>query len=1476
MATTVGNLPVGGLASTGGKGLDARTPLLLVPVNIQIRFVDPLRGSPELWVRLYPDQIAVNAHEPELTSDEVAAGQAYWNGIWAAGNPPAVIDDAKAPWRTLVGLYTGPRAAWIALQMTPTNLAQQPMAATPSGSTPAPAPVFPVPPSRDSSWTQPAVADCLPEAWTVVLFSGTQTSTFVGTPIQNPLAVGLTPPAAAFPVGSPVDPGLQWMVDFDTAVAAGMALKIPLTAAQRSAGFDKVLVYGTRASDPDGSQTLADLFVAHHYTDGFALVPQGSPTNNTPDASSAFCRKDPDAEISFGVERQAPLTANPDCDGLRFTSLIGLPSDTVAHVAYADGIDEVSATDMSRCLWPATLGYFLTQMMAEVFSAEVIEEARQYVLANAVPRGPIPAFRVGQTPYGVLPVTSLSSYRANPRVTGPIESNLASFVQKLWPDWLASANGAPHMQRGDDPDQNLMSVLGLEASSMTFHGRQVLGADFMWNFFNLLGEPKPYRDTWFQDYALFGRLLLDRYGFNQWNPRVLELGFAENSFSVDLPTVQDGPLSETDPLKADANLGGGTMGNYIDWMRTASVADLQQENYPGTTPTALLYKILRQSLLFDYANLPTIAEVTAGRLLATQVREQEIVAVQPATTSLTPLQVLARPSIPNPAMSWAEYVLTTNFAAQSPFAQLNDLRTSLANLSKLPTAELDRLLTETLDACSYRLDVWVTAIAHALLKRTRDAQNPGVHLGCYGWLEDIRPETGRAPVAGTELEQVRALDALRKQTGLSVPLQPLSDSGGYIHAPSPAQAATAAVLRAGYMSHTETAEEGLLSIDLSSERVRNALLLIEGVQDGQSLNALLGYLFEDALHAQGLDKYIQPFRDAYPVVGTKLTASSAPSESVAASNVVDGLALRTAWDDAKLTVGQNWGNGLPDAGADQNAVVSVLKTLDDNADALGDLSIAEAVFQVTRGNFGRGGGLIDAISRGSRPPKPDIVDTPRGGIDLTHRIEWLFAGNPTPDLAWSGVTVRPRAAAEPWLDAWLGALLPDPATVRCEVQYVSGGASQMKIISLRDLDVGPLDVSAMSDAAEVPQRSELENRVLFAAALPADATGAQILFQSPALPADSIMFPDVLFVAQKCRGVAGTGRALTPQDLAPPETAAAQAGGAVDLAELRARAKAAVQSLTDDIATLTGSIAGLPGAPDPVRQALFKCSFYGTTGSIPLTSTGPDATLGGQAQIVLTPLQARLTKASAVTIATAAVADLLDLFKTIFGDFVVLPRFTAPNLAALQAAFGQSASLVTSDPVAPDRWLRQLTHVRPAVSSMDLALCSAQAFGQKSLYPPELLLAQMPPPLVTPPADRWLALPVDPANPPLKGRIALACLTMGNPATENAYAGLLIDEWNERIPSTQENAAVAFHFKEASGRAPQALLLAVCPDQRELWDDTLLQAILDETLELAKLRSVDLESVEQVGQILPALYFALNLQGATFSTRFVIDKEILR
>jgi hypothetical protein len=1430
----------------------------------------PSGNGNELWVRIYPDQIAINSHEPELTQQEVTDGQSYWNAVWAAGLPPSTLDAIQAPWRGLASLYGAPRAAWIALQMTPTNQSSQPTEATPDGVALNPLPNFPIPPPRDSSWQKPAIAAALPDSWTVVLVSGTTISSFRSGPVTPNLAVGLTPGAGAFPPGSPVDAGLQWLVDFDQALTAGMALKIPLSSDQHSNGFDCLFVYGLRTQG--NAAEFADLIDAHHYTDGFALVPQGSPTNNTTDASSAYSRKDPTFDISFAVERQGALNTAPSSDGKIFAGLLGLDPQRLAHIQYADGVDQQSSTDALTALWASTLGYFLSQMMSSVFTADQIEAARQYVIANACPRGAIPAFRTGQTPYGVLPITSLKRYKptqTRAAAVPSIEAPLVDFIERLWQVWLNSSDAAPHMQNTGDPDQQLVAVLGMDASSMAFRGRTILGDDFLWNYLEILRLPPAAQQSWWTSHLVAGRQALDYFGYNTWDPRLIHLGMAPTNFPIPFPTVQTPPLSETDPLANDADLGGGVKGNYIQWLRQASIDDIRAENYPGPQPTSLLYKILRQSMLLDYVALATNTEIVNGRVLATQVRENEIVSIPPAQPTpqppVSPWEILARPSDPNPALTWAQYLVTVNPAPGSPYARLTDLRASLDRLAKLPTAELDRLLTEFLDSCSHRLDVWASAIANALLSRTRNNQIPGIHLGAFGWVEKVIPSAIAAPIQGTELTSVQTMDRLRAQrinsvVTLPVPIQPMTDNGGYIFAPSFEQARTAAILRNGYMTHKGTPDEGLLSLDISSDRVRKALYLLDGVRQGQNLSALLGYLFETGLHDLNLDKYTQPFRDLFPVVANQLTPSSDPSESVAASNVVDGVALAAAFEKGTFTAGGNWGNGLPPAGPDQTSVLTLLKTIDDYSDALGDISIAEAVFQIVRGNFGRAGGLMDAISKGDRPPDPDIVTTPRGGLDLTHRVTLLFAGDPTSGAAWSSITKHPRANAEPWLDAWLSQILPDPAQVTCAVQYDQAGTTHTTTVHLSDLDIGPLDCIAMADSAEVPQQSELEARIL-QFAVPSGATSWKIDYTAPT---GNIAFPDFFFLIASLNSLIGASRALTPQDLFIPEKKAEDFGGSVEMVDLRARATTAAGQLSTAVASLQIAIGGPPA---PLRAALQACSFFGVPNSVPSSIT--DTALPDQAAAVLKTLLPRSTQASSINIPTATQADILTVFSSVFGaNFTILPRITPPDATNLKNAFTQSASLVATDPVAPARWLNQLTHIRPAISRLDTALSLSQILdGNPS--PPSMLLGQLPYQL----GDRWLGLPIDPTNPPSKGRVAFACITQGDPTIETPYAGLLIDEWPERIPSTDERAAVAFHYERPKAHAPQTLLLAVCPDNRATWDDDLITGTLQEALELAKIRTVDLDSVLRVGQILPALYFALNLQGATVSTNFATLKD---
>src|SRR5699024_7536098 len=101
--------------------------------------------------------------------------------------------------------------------------------------------------------------------------------------ISTPLNVGPNPAAppptaeeqAAIDRGDrpAVDNDMLWMIDFDRALAQGMALKIPISSVILTAGIDSLLVFGvTRTlSATDAASQLADLLDAHHYTDGLGF-----------------------------------------------------------------------------------------------------------------------------------------------------------------------------------------------------------------------------------------------------------------------------------------------------------------------------------------------------------------------------------------------------------------------------------------------------------------------------------------------------------------------------------------------------------------------------------------------------------------------------------------------------------------------------------------------------------------------------------------------------------------------------------------------------------------------------------------------------------------------------------------------------------------------------------------------------------------------------------------------------------------------------------------------------------------------------------------------------------------------------------------------------------------------------------------------------------------------------------------------------
>ena len=195
---------------------------------------------------------------------------------------------------------------------------------------------------------------------------------------------------------------------------------------------------------------------------------------------------------------------------------------------------------------------------------------------------------------------------------------------------------------------------------------------------------------------------------------------------------------------------------------------------------------------------------------------------------------------------------------------------------------LELLLRETLDLATHRWTAWAESVAADKLARLRAATPAGITLGGWGVVERL-----------TRRPRVPADPSLSAGAS-SGPLWADERPGGFVHAPSTAQAGTAAVLRAAHLAHGGE-DDPTCAVDLSSAPARAAQRLSDGIRSGQELGALLGYEMERYLHDNSADVLIAPLRAYAPrwrASGTFVEGD--PQEIVSPSAVVDGLALAGA------------------------------------------------------------------------------------------------------------------------------------------------------------------------------------------------------------------------------------------------------------------------------------------------------------------------------------------------------------------------------------------------------------------------------------------------------------------------------------------------------------------------------------------------------------------------------------------------------
>ncbi|WP_329453264.1 hypothetical protein OG894_42520 (plasmid) [Streptomyces sp. NBC_01724] len=1462
--------------------LDPSVPLMLTPVRLETRLRPDGDRPDTLLVRIFPDDIHLETHEAELTDGEVEQGRRYWSAVWRAGQQENGTGGRAriqlGAWDQLAGSLGPERARWVARMLAPPvdNRPAQPLPED------APTPPLELSPAdrRSRGWNRPATASTLPDAFLALAYQGDNlVGHATGKAVPDQVQVG-PDPDAGLAAEAGTDPSPRWVAEFTAAEEDGLAITVPL---RTDLGYDpgrrpllsRVLVVGVSASlsPQESADRVAALLSDHAQRGDAAFLAQGTPTNHTA-ASRRTWSAAPDADSMLREAAGGAPVSDPLNNADVTATALGVPPTALNALPGAAEPEQADARALQLALWSATGDFFLDQLLESDSLTEKLNVDRGWLRLHYADhvraRGPLPVLRVGKQPYGLLPVTSMTRWQPAAGVEHPALAGLHRVLTTLRPFWDVGVPTLPRVGGPDQPGETLplpkperdvLRALGMSPVSRACDVRAVRGAVLACYQNQLAGNT-----------GKCGGSLEDRLS----DALNLALGIDykpvishhQNGAASPLwlPFVR--PLSPTDGIDPIDELS-----QFLE-----QVVDRFDARILAVRPEhadTLLKALLRHVANLEYGYAAAAAAHPDGRFLAKMRRPAQVVLspeqapavtertavglrpftaasmlqlrvqADPARDSITAVEAVQRArselkSLVTDAATKQSGVLKLSGLTERPWSTrlvqldaalqyLADRVRTLRDHGEDAFAHVERLLGECLDLVSHRLDAWITSMATSRLAAMRalPAANSGLQLGAYGWVEDLDPR------------------------------QPGKRSDGWVLAPSLGQATTAAVLRSGALSHPT--DPGAFAVDLSSRRMRAAMTVLDGVRQGQPLGALLGYRLERRLHELELDHLIAPLRTYAPLQPVQHPApgdqTAEAQKVVAAHDVTDGARLADRSTDEVLAhlgaLAGPAGRHLPRTGEARTA----LDALHDDVDALADLLLAESVHQLTSGNPDRAGATLESLAAGGQPPpRPEVLDIPRQGIPVTHRILLVVPDETPPAPGWDSETqlARPRAKAEPRLNAWASHQLGPAERIRLRAAWARPGQNPDEAVV--EEHPWPLTDHCALDVAALAAGGALRTAVTRALTAPhyrpshapADAVPVPQDDRDPAWARSVVSLTETEALGTAIAATLAAGRPGTAADLTPAASPAPQ----VPDGKLRARAHEA----RDDLAAAAEA------------NDLELLSQYG----VAVGDTPPDGESATRLNAAVQQANSRVKQADKVLIPTgeagpAPATEQADTtapaaaLEAVFGPgfrAVDVVTVTPPAAAkALTASVGADLGRADAHGRTARDWLEQMASVRTGTAALADLLMYAEAAGTGGDF--AIRVAQTPFSV----GDHWVGTAggADGGDPaPATG------LVIHGPAgldPSQSVAVVVVDEWTEVIPARTHTAGVSFHFDAPGARPPQAVLLAVPPVLGAAWTLDTLSDVVREALELAKLRLVDLQALGWLGRYLPAAYLPVSELG---------------
>ena len=725
---------------------------VLLPVRIETRFRQP-DGDWVLQVRLFPEPIAFDQRprpvpgETRQADAEHAALQTFWREVGGT----LESTDAAAAFRVLADVVGASRAAWLVRTVGVTMTAAGIVVDT----VPPPEPPLAALPPRIGVWLARSGGPLqLAEVMDVDAVEIAEQSTFDRIAAPSPSRF------SAF-----------WWNSFAIARDVGLACEIGLGP---TADVDLLVVAGL------GEMPAADLFRAHADAGSLGLLAPGTATNAVSGADTVTTELDADAW--FALVRRIGWTQA----GTRHaaTYLTGDPQSLPALPAGEVDVRTVSQRAVSL-LGPAIFGRALHDQTNLGLGGHLIARwATRWLL----PGGACPIIRVGDVPYGVLPIGAPSSRWVAASDDPAIENAILTHAERAAAistrvsestATLAAAKAArvlAQIARSPvSPGWAARPALPLPLVAIATAGTSQGGAP--------VDAEQRYIDA--------ARHALD-FGLAPTVP-VVDVGHA---VPIAPERVDRATLARRDLFELAFEPWSGR-----------EAPDRHEQEYHGERLFSILRRrddrrhlveyLIDASMVLTHARLSSLGLGGDGSINLIDAEALEQPLIQTAFPAMRRNLFESGPLGAEIVRAWddARYTLDAFMRKEHSFAELVDAALGL------------------LDTASHRPDPWVTGMADRRLRRLAAAGVP-FQIGAYGWVDRPTP-------SGTVGDPRPA---------------PGPTSGGLVHAPGAPHAAAAALLR----DRALNAPGGLWDIALDSERIRSAMRLAAYVRAGITLAEALG------------------------------------------------------------------------------------------------------------------------------------------------------------------------------------------------------------------------------------------------------------------------------------------------------------------------------------------------------------------------------------------------------------------------------------------------------------------------------------------------------------------------------------------------------------------------------------------------------------------------------------------------------------